>query len=386
MQPSLRVGRILGIPVSVNGGLAVLASLFLVTLTTQGLPRLEPEAGLGVRLAVAAATVVVFLASVLAHELGHAVVARRRGVGVLGITLSLLGGYAQLDRQAPDPRSGFSIAAAGPAVNIVIGIALGAGAWTADRLGFDDRLVIGAVVWLAVVNLVLAVLNLFPAAPLDGGRVLTAALWKRLGDAERARVVSGRAGLILGALLVPLGLLQAGWWGWRGLVTLVVGVFLFNGARSEIMSATIRGRLAGTRAGDLMAADPPSVPDSLTLEQLRSFAGDDRRSVAFPVTRWSPEPIGYVHASAGSGLDGPSRSWTSIGALMQPTPQVARVWVNEPLDEILRRHRGPDDLLVVVHEPQAGRVVGTLTAGQLEPLLRIPDLWGRDRPSGGRVR
>ena len=386
MQPSLRVGRILGIPVSVNGGLAVLASLFLVTLTTQGLPRLEPEAGLGVRLAVAAATVVVFLASVLAHELGHAVVARRRGVGVLGITLSLLGGYAQLDRQAPDPRSEFSIAAAGPAVNIVIGIALGAGAWTADRLGFDDRLVIGAVVWLAVVNLVLAVLNLFPAAPLDGGRVLTAALWKRLGDAERARVVSGRAGLILGALLVPLGLLQAGWWGWRGLVTLVVGVFLFNGARSEIMGATIRGRLAGTRAGDLMAADPPSVPDSLTLEQLRSFAGDDRRSVAFPVTRWSPEPIGYVHASAGSGLDGPSRSWTSIGALMQPTPQVARVWVNEPLDEILRRHRGPDDLLVVVHEPQAGRVVGTLTAGQLVPLLRIPDLWGRDRPSGGRVR
>ena len=240
--------------------------------------------------------------------------------------------------------------------------------------------------WLAVVNLVLAVLNLFPAAPLDGGRVLTAALWKRLGDAERARVVSGRAGLILGALLVPLGLLQAGWWGWRGLVTLVVGVFLFNGARSEIMGATIRGRLAGTRAGDLMAADPPSVPDSLTLEQLRSFAGDDRRSVAFPVTRWSPEPIGYVHASAGSGLDGPSRSWTSIGALMQPTPQVARVWVNEPLDEILRRHRGPDDLLVVVPEPQAGRVVGTLTGGQLEPLLRIPDLWGRDRPSGGRVR
>jgi len=381
MQRSLHIGRIDGIPVSVNGGLAVLAALFLVTLTTQGFTRLDPDAGLALRLGVAAVTVLVFLASVLAHELGHATVARRRGVGVLGITLSLLGGYAQLDRQAPDPRSEFGIAAAGPAVNLAIGAALGAGAWGADRLGLDDPLILGAVVWLAAVNVVLAMLNLFPASPLDGGRILTAALWKRFGDAEWARVVSGRAGLLLGGLLASLGVVQAVGWGWRGLVTVVVGVFLFNGARGEILTATIRRRLAGTRAGDLMVADPPSVPDSLTVEQLRTFAGAGRERVAFPVVRWSADPIGYVLPSAGSGLDVPSRSWTPVSSMMHASPEVARAWVNEPLDEILRRQSAPDHLLVVVHEPRAGRVVGTLSSGQLEPLLRSPDLWGRNRPA-----
>ena len=83
-----------------------------------------------------------------------------------------------------------------------------------------------------MINVVLAALNLVPAAPLDGGRVLTAAIWKRLGDPERARVISGRAGLILGVALVPLGLAQAWLWDWRGLITVIVGLFLFNGARA----------------------------------------------------------------------------------------------------------------------------------------------------------
>ena len=105
MNRSLQVGRITGVPIAVEAGLAVLAALFVVTLTVDGLPRLDPDAGLWLRAAVASATVALFLGSILAHELGHATVAKRRGVGVLGITLSLFGGFAQLDRQAPTPGS-----------------------------------------------------------------------------------------------------------------------------------------------------------------------------------------------------------------------------------------------------------------------------------------
>jgi Zn-dependent protease len=381
MSRSIQIGRIAGIPVSVEGGLAVLAVLFVFTLTTDGLARLDPDASLTIRLAVAAATVTVFLGSVLAHEFGHASVARRRGVGVLGITLSLFGGYAQLDRQAPDPRSEFAIAAAGPSVNLAIGLVLGAVAVAADILGLDNRLIVGALVWLAAVNVVLAVLNLIPAAPLDGGRVLAAGLWKRLGDAERARVLAGRAGLVLGLALVPIGLAQTWWWGWRGLVTTVVGLFLFNGARGEILGSTIRRRLTVTSACDLMVADPPPVSDSLTIEQLAAFAGQARYRVAFPVVRWGTEPIGYVVPADASSFPEPERSWTPISSLMRPTPQVARAWTNEPLDAVLRRQASSTaDLVVVVHEPTGGRVVGTLSAGQLDPLLRSPDLWGRDRP------
>ena len=380
MTRSLQVGRITGVPIAVEAGLALLAALFVVTLAVDGLPRLDPDASLTLRLAVATATVAVFLGSVLAHELGHATVAKRRGVGVLGITLSLLGGFAQLDRQAPDPRSEFAIAAAGPLVNLVIGGVLGLAAFGLSSVGLDHRLLIGSLLWLAAINVVLAVLNLLPASPLDGGRVLTAALWRRFGEPERARVVSGRFGVVLGLTLIPVGLAQAWWFGWQGLVTAVVGVFLFNGARGEILTATIRRRLAGTSTRDLMVVDPPAVADSLTVEQLHRFAGDERARVAFPVVRWGAEPVGYVVPADGSTLEAPERSWTTVASLMRPTPEVARAWMNESLADVLARQQLADDLVVVIHEPTAGRVVGTLSAGQLDPVLRLPDLWGRDRP------
>ena len=380
MSRSIQIGRIAGIPVSVEAGLAVLALAFVATLTTQGLARLEPGASVGLRLVVASLTVAVFLASVLAHELGHATVARRRGVGVLGITLTLFGGHAQLDRQAPDPRSEFAIAAAGPGVNLAIGAGLGLLVLAIEAIGPISRLVAGSLLWLAAVNAVLAVLNLVPASPLDGGRLLTAGLWRRIGDAERARVISGRVGLVLGLVLIPLGLAQAWWWGWRGLVTAVVGLFLFNGARAEVLAATIRGRLLRTEARDLMVTDPPPVSDSLTFGQLDSIAGEGGRRVAFPVVRWGPEPIGYVVPTDGSSLPEPDRAWTPVRSRMRPSPEVARAWVNESLDAVLRRQPGTTDFVVVVHEPRAGRVVGTLSTGQLDPVLRAPDLWGRDRP------
>lgn len=378
MSRSLQLGRVAGIPVSVEAGLAVLALLFVGTLAIEGLARVAPETPLTVRLATATVAVALFLASILAHELGHAVAARRRGVGVLGITLSLFGGYAQLDRQAPDPRSEFLIAAAGPSVNLVVGAAIGGLAWLVDRLALGSRLVVGALVWLAVVNVVLAAVNLIPASPLDGGRIATAALWRRLGDADHARILTGRAGLLLGAALIPVGLLQSLGWGWRGLVTVVVGLFLADGARSEIATATIRRRLARTSPRELMVADPPAVQDSLTLQQLLDFAGTEQRRVAFPVVRWGPEPIGYIVPADGSRLSGPDRSWTPVGSLMRPIPEVARAWVNESLDAVLRRQPSTADLVVVVHEPVQGRVVGTLSIGQVAHLLRPPDLWGRE--------
>ena len=99
-----------------------------------------------------------------------------------------------------------------------------------------------------------------------------------------------------------------------------------------------------------------------------------------PVIRWDAEPIGYVLPSIGASLDPPERSWTKVSSLMCPTPEVARAWTTESLDDVLRRQASREDLMVVVHEPHGGRVVGTLSSAQLGPVLRLPDLWGRDRP------
>lgn len=379
MSRSVRVGRIAGVPISVDAGLAVLTALFVVTLAVQGFPRAAPEASLTQRLIAAGITVGLFLASTLAHELAHATVAKRQGVGVRGITLTLFGGYARLDRQAPGPGAEFAIAAAGPAANLAIGGLL-AGVTVAVARQWPERaLTIGALAWLAGVNIVLALLNLLPASPLDGGRILVAALWRRLGEAELARVLAGRSGLVLSGLVLVAGLVQLRFAQWQGAVTLVVAAFLFIGARDEIRTATIRRRLNRTASGDLMVSAPPSVADSLTADELLRFAGDDRKGVAFPVVRWSSVPIGYVIPARGSRLDGLERSRTRVGELMQPVSTVARAWSTEALDDVLEREAGGSNLMVVVHEPAGGRVVGTITETQIDPLLTAPDLWGRDR-------
>ncbi|MEM7321858.1 MAG: site-2 protease family protein [Actinomycetota bacterium] len=391
MARSIRIARIAGTPVSVDIGLAVLAAVFIASLTFQGFARLDPTASVGIRFVAATATVVVFLGSVLAHELGHAVLAKRNDVGVLGITLSLFGGFAQLDRQAPTPRAEFTIAAAGPAVNLIIGAILAGVTAVLHGLGLLGRLALGSLAWLAVVNIVLAIVNLFPAAPLDGGRVLTAALWKRLKDAEYARIISGRSGLLLGATLLVGGtiivvLADSSIGRWQGLIILVVGVFLFNGARGEIGAAVVRRRLATTATGALMVPDPPAVSDSLSVEQFQRLIGPDGDGVAYPVVRWSAEPIGYVPATAGQDLDGLDRSRTTVLDVMQATPDVARAWRNEPVDAVLKRLGMPDNLLVVIHEPSDGRAVGTLSETQIKPLLETPNLWGGDRTGNNRLR
>jgi Zn-dependent protease len=388
MASGVRIARVSGIPIRAGWGLVVLAGLFGVTLTGQVLPRFEPEASLATRSAVAAVTVVLLLGSILAHEFGHAVAARRRGVGVLGITLSLLGGYATLERQAPNPGAEFSIAAAGPLVNAVLAVVLGGAAWGLDRwlpeTWVATALIVGAAAWLAIINAILAVINLVPAAPLDGGRVLTAALWKRLGDAEWARIISARIGMVLGAVLLVGGAVQL-FWDWRGLVTVVVGGFLVTGARSEILTAAIRRRLASTRTEQVMATELPAVPDSLTLEQLQRFAGAGRANLAFPVVRWDAEPIGYVIPADGGRLPPAERTWTRVTELMRSSPTVARAWTEESVDTVLRRLTDAggsgEALVVVVHEPRHGQPVGTVTTHQIDPLFQPPDAWGRDRPA-----
>ncbi len=380
MSKSLKIGGIRGIPIALHWGLLVLAAGFILLLSVDGFRRVDPGSPLWLRSTVATVTVLAFLASVLAHELGHASVARRHGVGVLGISLSLYGGAAQLDQQAPTPRAEFAIATAGPLVNLAIGLIVGGIVAAVTGFGFDSRLIVGAAIWLATINIVLAVVNLFPAAPLDGGRVLTAGLWKRLRDAELARIIAGRVGLIVGAAMVPGGLVLAWWWGWRGLVVSVAGLFLIDGAKNEVRSATVRRRLARTPTHELMVVDPPVVSDTLTVDQLFWFAGQDRHRVALPVVRWGTDPIGYVVPADGADLPTPSRSWTRISTLMRPTPEVARAWMTEMIGDVIRRQPPEEDLVVVVHEPSAGRVVGTVSSAQLDELLRWPDIWGRDRP------
>ena len=173
----------------------VVLALFATVLATTELPATAPGYATAAYWVVAVVLAGVFLVSILAHELAHAAVARHHGVAVDGITLWLLGGVAQLHEHARDPDGELRIALAGPAASLIVGVISGVVAGVMYATG-GPGLLVGALAWLATVSVVLAVFNLLPGAPLDGGRVLTALLWRRSGEerAGAAAIGSDRAG------------------------------------------------------------------------------------------------------------------------------------------------------------------------------------------------
>jgi Zn-dependent protease len=182
-----------------------------------------------------------FFASILAHEFGHALVARRYGVRTQSIDLWALGGVARLDRESPTPRADGLIAVAGPAVSLLIGLA---------AFGAGIALQSTVLVWIGFVNGVLAVFNMLPGAPLDGGRVLRAVRWARTGNKYRATRDAGNAGRVLGWGLVGLGFVMM-LNGQFGVFVMITGLFIALNARAEIMSSYVAEQLDGVKVRDL---------------------------------------------------------------------------------------------------------------------------------------
>lgn len=220
---------------------------------------------------VAVAAAALFFVSLIAHELGHALVARRSGITITGIDLWFFGGIAKLDRDSRSPGEEFRVAAAGPAVTLVIVLLciaasavfstssslLDAASFTIDT----TTPALALVGWLAAINAFLFVFNMIPAFPLDGGRIARAAAWKITGDRNRATRLSGRVGQGFGWLLMGFGLylalsgaVQNGLW--MG----VLGLFLAQAARGAVQSTVLSEQLDGVTAADVMEPDPVAVP------------------------------------------------------------------------------------------------------------------------------
>ena len=283
-----RVMTLGGVDVRFDPSLVLLVALLLWVLNE----RLALRFSLPVALLLAVVTSVLLLASVLAHELGHALEARHRGLGVGSITLFALGGATEITGHGRTPREEFAVSFAGPWVSIVIAATAGLVATGAERLPAGDiaaavGLVAGLVGWL---NLGLAAFNLLPAAPLDGGRVLHALLWRGMRDRHRATSVTSTLGVVLGAALVLVGIRSALTAGTPipGLATLAVGVFVIVSAEGERR----RDRRART------TTDGTPEPD---------------------VLGWSgPRPVGVGRSSMVSA----SVAIVTIGALGIPMPFV----------------------------------------------------------------
>jgi len=202
MTDTVRIGRIAGVKVGLHWSLLLVGGLLVEQLAGRRFRAHAPGYSDAAYLVAAAVTAIAFFGCVLAHELGHAVVARRQGIGVDGITLWFLGGVTRLVSEPATPMAELAVAGVGPLTSFALGLAA-TGAGIVARGGGISPLLADALTWLGVINLVIAVFNALPGAPLDGGCVLHAFVWNRHGDEGRATRVASRAGEILGTSSSP---------------------------------------------------------------------------------------------------------------------------------------------------------------------------------------
>jgi Zn-dependent protease/CBS domain-containing protein len=281
MNDTFRLGRIVGVRVGVNWTVLVVFTLLAYGLAAERLPQsykgLHPVVYVLGGLFTAAA----FLASLLAHELAHAIVARRNGLTVEGITLWLLGGVARFEGEPESPGAELRIAGSGPLVSLLLGVLL-AGASAVLLIADMNGLVAGCLAWLAAINVVLALFNVIPAAPLDGGRLVHALLWRLSGDRTKATLRAAVAGRGFGWIAMIAGF-YVSLWNFSGLWLILIGWFLIAAAGMEAGQARAVARLDGITIGRIMTPDPFTVPASMTAAEFLREMLPRHRHTAYPL-------------------------------------------------------------------------------------------------------
>jgi Zn-dependent protease len=286
----------------------------------------------------------------LAHELGHALMARRHGLAVRDIRLWLLGGVSTLEGDAPSARAALQIAIVGPLTSLAIGVVAFAVALALDALG-GMQLAVAACVWLASVNVILAVFNLLPGAPLDGGRVLRAVLWKRWGDGQRAAVTAARAGRVVGWSLAGLGVLEllaTGSIG--GMWLMILGAFIATAAQAEEMQTVVAFELRDVRVRDVMTANPVCAPASVTVDDLLHDYVMRLRCSTFPVLDEHGEVAGLATLTRMKSVPAARRATTLARDIAWPVELVAGAAPDELLLDVMKRATGSADGRVLVFD------------------------------------
>jgi Zn-dependent protease len=332
VESSFRLARVAGIEIGAHWSWLLVVALIVWSLAAGVFPTSNPGLADGAYIAMAAAAAVLFFASLTLHELGHAVQARRDGIAIEGITLWVFGGVARFRGQIPSAGAELRVAIAGPLVSLALGAAFLAVALALPLPAAVD----GVAFWLGQINLYLLAFNLLPALPLDGGRVLRAALWARRRDFAAATRTAGALGRAFGQILIAAGLLLVIFVGAIGGLWLAfIGWFLLAAAEAEIQAAAARDALAGLTVAELMIRDPITVDAGASVQQLMDDAFYPTRHTAFPVTD-RDEPVGLVSFRQALALDRDRWPTTPVAQIMIPASD-ARLDADTPLSEALAR-------------------------------------------------
>jgi Zn-dependent protease/CBS domain-containing protein len=388
-RSGLELGRIFGIMIVLDWSLIIIVALVTTTLSLGPLAIWHPDWTPLLRWAVGFGAAAFLFASILAHEMSHALVARRYGTPVERITLFLFGGMAHLEQEPSTWRAELWIALAGPAMSVLIGIAflLAAGAMMEPDAIVRDApeqtfANLGALTtlffWTGNVNIILAIFNLVPAYPLDGGRVLRAVIWAMSGSITTATIRAAASGQIFGWMLIAVGIAMilgiqmpifgAGLIGglWLGFI----GWFIYRAAVMSQHQASAQQALAGVSVRDIMKRDFSTVVPELRLDALVEDYMLPRGQRGFPVVT-DGTPVGIVSFEDVRHVPRSEWSARSVADVMTRGEHLVTVDVDEDCFQALAElgQRGLNQVPVV----ERGRIVGLL---HREDILRWMMLYG----------
>jgi len=359
VKAQIKLGRIFGVEIGLHYSWFIIALLITFSLANQ-FQLNNPRWSDSLRWGLAIVTAVLFFVSIVLHELSHALVAKARGLPVRSITLFALGGVAQIEKEAADAKTEFWMGIVGPITSFVIGllclgIALAFG-WNPPA--FPQQPLPAMMMWLGVINIGLAIFNMIPGFPLDGGRVLRGLLWWITGNARRATTIAARVGQIIAFGMIIYGVMQFfGGAGINGLWLAFIGWFLLSASRESYAQMVITEGLRGLRVADVMSGEYTAVDAHLNLQ---TFAEEHlmRSGRRFFVVTINDRPEGIITPHEINEVPRARWPYTTVGDAMRPLDRTRTVGPNTPVTEALEVMASQDlnQLPVVSGENLAGLI------------------------------
>jgi Zn-dependent protease/predicted transcriptional regulator len=366
---SLRIGRILGIPIYVHASWVIIFVLITMSLGAQ-FTQQHPQWTSTQHWSVGVLTSLLFFASIIFHELSHSMVARVYKIRVESITLFVFGGVARITQDPTKAIQEFNIAIAGPIASLFLG-----GVFYALTLFFPYGTMTGALaLWLAGINMLLAVFNLLPGFPLDGGRIFRAIVWGVTKDFTRATKMAGTSGKLVAYGMIVFGAgyaLSTGQWQ-AGLWYAFIGWFLLNAAQESVAQIVVRETLSGLHAADVMSQEVPMVPRDISLEDYSLEALRTGRRCHLVVT--DDRLVGMMNVHTLNSV--PRDEWAnmSVQAVMIPRDKILWAKPEEPLLGLLERLLAADiNQMPVVSGGENGDNSGAHIIGMItrDSILRV---------------
>ena len=369
MNENLSLGRIAGIHVGLNWSLLVVAALIAWSLATGILPSAAPGQTSGAYWTAGVVSAFVYLASLLAHELAHSIVAMQRGVRVEGITLWLFGGVSRFGSESSSPGAQALITFVGPLTSLLLGVVFLLGS-AAVGGGAQQGLATASLAWLGYINILLGVFNLLPAFPLDGGRILQSLIWLRTHDRLRATRIAARIGMAFAFVFIAYGLITFFAAGSLigGVWAVFLGWFLLSAARAEEAGGLIRQALSGINVRDVMTPNPVQAPDDISVEEaLHGYVLTSRHST-FPTHDAGGRLSGLLTMAALKNVAPDARASTLIKEVTCPLDKVSTATPADPATNLLNVSDGCSEGRTLVVDN--GRLVGIISPSDISRLMQ----------------